>query len=231
MILLSSEGGPAGLSAAMHLAFQKRKVLVLDRRTSPMNFYTNPVNNYPGVLPLKTGREVLHKIRDDAKSMGTIIAKANVTRVDGEFPMFYVHAKPLARDENEQIYKAKTVIFATGVARKHPRVKGDWRKWLPFAGKNCISFYCPDCEAPLTTGKDILVVNAGTVNSALYIANYIKPFAKSVKIFMTEDAYVPLQKGATEKLDASGFEWYKGYIEKNNNSETPGRTVPDYTYR
>ncbi len=32
-------GGPAGLSAALHLAWHNRKVLVLDRRSGPL-FYT-----------------------------------------------------------------------------------------------------------------------------------------------------------------------------------------------
>jgi 2-polyprenyl-6-methoxyphenol hydroxylase-like FAD-dependent oxidoreductase len=31
-------GGPAGLSAAIHLAWHDRRVLVIDRRTGPLHF-------------------------------------------------------------------------------------------------------------------------------------------------------------------------------------------------
>ncbi len=207
-------GGPAGISAALHLAFHQRKVIVFDRATSPMNFYTNPVHNYPGVKPLTVGVSILRKMKAEVREVGATIATGDVIGVEGDCPEFEVHVKPATDGKMGTTIKTKTLVFATGVARKHPRVNGDWRRWLPFAGKHRISYYCPDCEAPLTIGKDIVVVNAGTANSAVHVARQIQPFAKRVRIFMTEDAYFPFTIEHRKMLEESKFEWSSGLIER-----------------
>ncbi|MCW3977710.1 MAG: NAD(P)/FAD-dependent oxidoreductase [Candidatus Bathyarchaeota archaeon] len=207
-------GGPAGISAAMHLVFHHRKIIIVDRQTSPMNFYTNPVRNYLGVRPLAAGVGILRKMRNEVKESGVTVAVQNVVDIQGEFPEFEVHVEPVAGEKRNTILNAKTLVFATGVARKHPLVNGDWRGWLPFAGKDNISYYCPDCEGPLTFGKDVLVVNAGTVNSALHVARQIRPFARRVRIFMTDDAYSPFLAQYREILEESEFEWSNGVIER-----------------
>lgn len=66
----------------------------------------------------------------------------------------------------------------------------------------------------MTVGKDVLVVNAGTVNSALHVARQIGPFASRVRIFMTDDAYSPFIDEYREILDESEFEWSNGVIER-----------------
>lgn len=207
-------GGPAGVSAAMHLCFHSRKVLIVDRLSSPMIFHTNPVNNYPGVKPLSTGVEILDKMRTEVKEYGVGFHVGNVVDITGEYPEFEIHVAGVRKsDETEQTVTVKTLVFATGIARKHPRVKGNWRGWLPFAAKKEISYYCPDCEAPLTFGKDIMIVNSGTVYHALYIARCIEPFAKSIRIFMTEDSHRPFTEEYREKLNKSKYEWSSGLIE------------------
>jgi thioredoxin reductase (NADPH) len=213
--------GPAGLSAAIHLGFQRRKVVVVDRRSSPMYFYTNPVNNYPGVQPNCSGVQILKKIRGEASDFGIPIQSGNVISVQGKCPDFEVEVLPKRRTAPPMMLKAKTLVFATGTARMHPCVKGDWRRWLRYAGKRNISFYCPECESPLTIGKDILVVNTGTVNSALYIARRVQPFARRVRIFMTEDSYMPFKEEDRSILDESGFEWMSGLIDRIE-ADTPG---------
>jgi thioredoxin reductase len=205
-------GGPAGLAACLHLSFHNRRVVVVDRRSSPMHFHTNPVSNYPGVAPLSTGREILTKLQDELKKYEVAFLHGNVVEIQGSCPEFSVTVIPKSNEEPRKL-KVKTILLATGTARKHPKVKGDWRKWLPYAGKNQISYYCPDCESPLTIGKDVLVVNAGTANSGLHVAKLLKPLAKRVKIFMTEDSYVPFTPQQREILDQSGFEWSSGLIE------------------
>jgi thioredoxin reductase (NADPH) len=217
-------GGPSGISNAMHLGFHLRKVNIVDRKSSAMNFHTNPVNNYPGVKPLCTGIEILDKMRKELSEYRVQNLYGNVIKIEGECPEFKIHVTPLNEtEEKERItLMSRTLVFATGIARKHPLVKGDWRNWLPFAGKNEISYYCPDCEAPLTSGKDIIIVNAGTVNSALYIAKCIQPYAKKIRIFMTEDGYIPFTKKEKEGLDNSGYDWVSGFIDEIK-IEKPGK--------
>jgi thioredoxin reductase (NADPH) len=206
-------GGPAGISAAMHLTFHKRNIAIIDRLTSPMNFYTNPVNNFPGVRPLTRGTDILRKMKNEVKEYGVTIKFGNIINITGKCPDFRIHIESI-KGEDGIILGARSLVFATGVSRKHPCVNGSWRRWLPFAGKNNISYYCPDCESPLTSGKDVLVINAGTVNSALHIARSIKPFARRVRIFMTEDAFSDFKNEYREILHKSGFEWTSGLIKK-----------------
>ena len=205
-------GGPAGASAALHLAYHKRSVLVLDRGTSPMHFHTNSIYNFAGAGTYNEGRSLLRQMQGVAQSAGAKFKAANVVEVSGRYPKFKVTTdwSPRTRDKSE--YIAKTLIFATGTARKHPRVDSEWVNWLPIANVGNGAYYCPDCEAPLCKGKDVLVVNAGTVGSALHVANTLTRFAKKVRILMTEDAYAPIEDQDLTKLDKSPFEWVKGTI-------------------
>jgi thioredoxin reductase len=215
-------GGPAGISAATHLGFHGRKVLVVDRRSSPMFFATTPIHNYPGIKPRIRAVDILKKMRKELREYSVETIFGNVVKIEGQFPEFQGHIGTNSRDSSPLTVLAKTLIFATGIARKHPKVSGDWKKWLPFAAKKDISYYCPDCDSPLTAGKDVLIVNAGTANSALHVARCITPYATRVRIFMTEDGCMPFTPEFEETLDKSSFEWTKGLI-KEIQVEKPGK--------
>jgi len=147
-----------------------------------------------------------------ATSAGTIYREADVVEVSGEYPLFEIKTAPSYRTKDESIYHARTIIFATGTSRKHPNVDGMWKKWLPVANVGNGAYYCPDCEAPLCKDKDVLVVNAGTVGSALHAANALTRFTDKIRILMTEDAYMPFKDQDLSKLDDSPFEWLQGNI-------------------
>ncbi|MFW9831584.1 MAG: NAD(P)/FAD-dependent oxidoreductase [Candidatus Thorarchaeota archaeon] len=204
-------GGPAGIATAMHLGFHGYKALVVDRRSSPMFFATTQIHNYPGVKPLLTSREILRKMKTELRDYNVSEIFGNVLSIQGTFPQFEAQIQS-AKGINAMAL-AKTVVFATGISRKHPRVKGSWKKWLPYAAKDGRSFYCPDCDAPLTAGKDVLIVNAGTANSALHTARCISPYASRIRIFMTEDGYVPFTEESKTILNKERFEWTSGKIQ------------------
>ena len=204
-------GGPAGIAAAMHLGFHERKVLVVDRRSSPMQYANTPIHNYPGVQPLHASVDILRKMRKELREFKVKNLFGNVLKIDGKTPNFQVTIQ--TTKEATELVTAKTVILATGIARKHPKVNGDWKQWLPYAAKNHMSYYCPDCDSPLAQGKDIIIINAGTANSALHVARCIKPFAKRIRIFMTEDAYAPFTKESETILNQSEFKWTHGLIQ------------------
>lgn len=208
-------GGPAGSSAALHLAYHKRSVLVLDRGTSPMHFHTNSILNYASGSAYHEGRSLLRAMQGEARAAGATYLEADVVEVGGRYPKFKVKTAPSYRTSDEQTYYGKTLMFATGTSRKHPRVNGQWRGWLPVANVGNGAFYCPDCEAPLCTNKKVLVVNAGTVGSALHVANALTRFtdASNIQILMTEDAYVPFEHQDLLKLENAPFAWTSGKIE------------------
>ncbi|MFW9983603.1 MAG: NAD(P)/FAD-dependent oxidoreductase [Candidatus Odinarchaeota archaeon] len=218
-------GGPAGISAAMHLGFHERRVMIVDRKSSPMFFSTNAIQNYPGVKPLISARDILRKMRTELREYAVESLFGNVVKIEGNYPRFRVHIETMSKEKAQTTVSATTLVFATGISRKHPRVKGEWQKWLPFAAKKEISFYCPDCDSPLTAGKDVLIVNAGTANSALHVARCIKPYAQRIRIFMTEDGYVPFTKESEKILNQSGYEWMSGLIDDIQIEEPGERQV------
>ncbi len=205
-------GGPAGVSAALHLAFHKRSVLVLDRGTSPMYFHTNSILNFSGSV-YHEGRSLLRNMQGESRAAGAEFLAADVIEISGRYPKFKVKTQSSFRSKDDNEYFTRTILLATGTSRKHPKVKGQWRGWLPVANVGNSSFYCPDCEAPLCKDKEVLVVNAGTVGSALHVANTLTRFTDKIKILMTEDAYAPIENQDISKLDNSPFEWVKGKIE------------------
>ncbi|MHA1964095.1 MAG: NAD(P)/FAD-dependent oxidoreductase [Candidatus Thorarchaeota archaeon] len=204
-------GGPAGSSAALHLAYHERNVLVLDRGTSPMHFHTNSIMNFSGSV-YHEGRSLLRNVQGEARAAGAEYIAADVVEISGRYPKFTVRTEPSYRTDDRNEYHAKLLLIATGTARKHPQVDGKWRGWLPVANVGNGAFYCPDCEAPLCRDKDVLVVNVGTVGSALHVANCVSRFTKKVQILMTEDAFVPFGQQDLQKLEESPYKWTSGKI-------------------
>ncbi|MFX1485410.1 MAG: NAD(P)/FAD-dependent oxidoreductase [Promethearchaeota archaeon] len=204
-------GGPAGTSAALHLAYHERSVLVLDRGTSPMHFHTNSILNFSGSV-YHEGRSLLRNIQGEARAAGAEYKAADVVDISGKYPKFKLRTKPSYRTDDEGEYYGKTLLFATGTSRKHPKVDGRWRSWLPVADVGNGAFYCPDCEAPLCKDKQVLIVNAGTVGSALHVAKSLTRFTDKIQILMTEDAYVPFEHQDLLLLQNSPFPWTSGKI-------------------
>lgn len=215
-------GGPSGCSAALHLAYHKRNVLVLDRGTSPMHFHTNPIMNFASGRTYEEGRSLLRQLQGVAQSAGAKFKAADAIEVHGKYPEFIIKTKRSYRTNDYSKYKCKTLIFATGTARKHPKVDGHWRKWLPVANVGNAAYYCPDCEAPLCKGKDVIVVNTGTVGSAMHVCNALSRFTKKIRLLMTEDSYVPIESQDLSKLDKFPFEWTSGKI-KSVEFPIPGK--------
>ncbi|MHA2349046.1 MAG: NAD(P)/FAD-dependent oxidoreductase [Candidatus Thorarchaeota archaeon] len=215
-------GGPAGCSAAMHLAYHERSVLVLDRGTSPMHFHTNSIMNFASGGTYNEGKTLLRQMQGAAQAAGAKFIEADVVEVSGSYPKFTIRTDKSYRTDDKSVYYAKTLLFATGTARKHPKVDGKWRNWLPLANVGNGAFYCPDCEAPLVKGKKVLVVNTGTVGSAIHVCNAISRFTKDVTILMTEDSYVPINEKDLPRLDESPFEWKLGTI-KSIDFPRPGK--------
>ena len=204
-------GGPAGCSAALHLAFHERSVLVLDRGTSPMAFHTNSILNFPGSV-YNEGRSLLRSMQGEARAAGAEFIAADVVEVSGRYSDFRLRTSPSYRTKDENEYHAKLLLIATGTSRKHPKVNGQWRGWLPVANVGNAALYCPDCEAPLCKDKEVLIVNAGTVGSALHVANSLTRFTDKIQILMTEDAYIPFESQDLSKLNDSPFPWTSGTI-------------------
>ena len=78
--------GPAGCSAALHLAYHERSVLVLDRGTSPMYFHTNSILNFASSETYHEGRALLKQMQGVATKAGAVFyAQLFEKQLDGIF--------------------------------------------------------------------------------------------------------------------------------------------------
>jgi thioredoxin reductase len=231
-------GGPAGLTAGLHLAWHGRKVAVIDRTTGPLYFTLELLHNVPG-MPAASGAEIQKRLRAQAREMGAELVRGDVVRIEGADGDFR-----LAGAAGER-WRARTLVLATGVARYHPTVDGDFTPCLAYAGKGTM-FYCLDCEAPEVTGKDTLVIATATAKSGAGLALGLTPYTRRLRLLLTGDtdlgeeraaelaaAGIPVLTGAIRRLlgnkrDLHGLELASGEVLEAEaffvSSPSPGRT-------
>ncbi|RMF59837.1 MAG: NAD(P)/FAD-dependent oxidoreductase [Calditrichaeota bacterium] len=199
-------GGPAGLSAAIHLAWHDRRVLVLDRRTGPLNFTLEKLYNVPG-MPEARGIDVLRNLREQATRLGAEWQQANVVSAQKQEHGFVL------RSQDGREWSSRTVLLATGIARYHPTVNGDFRPCFAYAGKGNL-FYCPDCEAPEIRNKETVVIGTGPADWAAGMAVGLSRYTPKLRVLLTGDTKLSPDKA--ERLRAKGIDIIQGQIRKLN---------------
>jgi thioredoxin reductase (NADPH) len=170
-------GGPAGLSAALHLAWHRRKVLVIDRVTGPLFFTLEKLWNVPG-MPGATGAEIQKSLKAQAVEMGAEVQRGSVVRAEGMEGDFL-----LTGGKGEQ-WRGRTLLLATGVARYHPTVDGDFTPCFSYAGKGNL-FYCTDCEGPELFGRDTIVLGAGPADWGAGMAVGLSRYTDKMRLLLT----------------------------------------------
>jgi len=170
-------GGPAGLTAAIHLAWHDRKVLVIDRRTGPLFFTIEKLQNVPG-MPAVRGVDIQAQMASQAEALGVEAVRANVTSAEGKAGSFTL------KGEQGEVWTCRTLLLATGVARYHPTVDGDYTPCFKYAGKGNM-YYCPDCEAPEIRDKDTIVIGTGPADWAAGMALGLSRYTNRLRVLLT----------------------------------------------
>jgi thioredoxin reductase (NADPH) len=197
-------GGPAGLTAAIHLAWHDRKVLVIDRVTGPLFFTLEQLYNVPG-MPEVRGSEIQKRLKEQAETMGAEVQRGSVVKAEGKEGDFL-----LTGEKGEQ-WRGRTVLLATGVSRYHPLVDGDFTPCFHYAGKGNL-FYCTDCEAPEVQGKDTIVIGVGSAESAAGTAVGLSRYTDRLRILAT--AGTELSERHAGKLRTKGIAMIPGQIKR-----------------
>lgn len=197
-------GGPAGLAAALHLAWHDRKVLVLDRTTGPLFYTLELLHNVPG-MPAVSGAEIQKRLRKQAQEMGAEVQRGNVVRAAGQEGDFR-----LSGEKGEE-WRGRTLLLATGVARYHPLVDGDFTPCFAYAGKGNL-FYCSDCAAPEIAGKDTLVLGAGSADQAAGMALGLSRYTDRLRVLATADTELSARRA--EQLRQKGIPVLAGKIRR-----------------
>lgn len=161
-------GGPAGFSAALYSARGAASTAIIDVSMlggQPSNYLE--LENYPGMKKIG-GFDLMEKFEEHADMFGV-----------QKFPMQEVESvdlisNPKVIKTKEGIFKAKSVIIATGAKPMKLGVKGE----LEYIGRGVS--YCAVCDGSFYQDRVVAVVGGG--NSAVEEAMYLTKFASKVYI-------------------------------------------------
>ncbi len=173
VIILGS--GPAGFSAAIYAARGNVKTAIIDISMfggQPSNYLE--LENYPG-FSLIGGFELMEKFEEHADKFGV-----------EKFPMVEIQNVKLTSaikeiETTDTIFKAKSVIIATGAQAKKLGIKGEEE----FKGRGVS--YCAICDGAFYKDKTVAVVGGG--NAALEEAMYLTKFAQKVYVIHRRDEF------------------------------------------
>jgi thioredoxin reductase (NADPH) len=174
-------GGPAGLTAGQYTSRSKLKTLILDKsKTAGALAFTSKIENYPGLIKPISGKELLDIFRNQAIEFGAEYIEAQVVgaRLTETIKEIYTM---------DGVYKAKTVIIATGAMGRKPSFKGEEE----LLGRGVS--YCAICDAAFFRGKTVCVL--GSSEEAVKEAGLLTRFAAKVYLISPQS-----------KVTAGGYE-------------------------
>jgi thioredoxin reductase (NADPH) len=156
--------GPAGLTAAIYLAREGVKTLVLEKlATGGQVITTNFVENYPGFPEGVGGLELMEKLEHQARRFGAeIILPADVTAINEREGLYELLTEQTS-------YRAPAIVVATG---------SDYRR-LDVPGADSLTgrgvHYCATCDGPFYRKKTVAVVGGGSsaVDESVFLLNFV----------------------------------------------------------
>lgn len=167
--------GPAGISASLYTKRANLETLIISKGMGTLEKVGN-IENYYGLEKNTNGNKLQQIGEEQAKSLGIEIKKEEVMQI--EYDTNFI-VKTL-----NHIYKAKTIILATGSNRKTLNIKGI----KEFEGKGVS--YCATCDAFFFRNKNVGIL--GSKEYALHEAQTLLPIAKSVT--MLTNGEKPVEK-------------------------------------
>ena len=214
-------GGPAGASAAIYAARKGIRTGLLAETVGGQVLETLGIENIIGT-----------KYTEGPKFM------AEVETHIREYPVDIISAQRAAKLEKKELVelsldsgatlKSKTVVIATGARWRSIGVPGEQE----FKNKGIA--YCPHCDGPLFTGKDVAVIGGGNsgVEAAIDLAGIVKhvtviefmPELKADKILQERlralHNVTIVTNAQTKEISGSGQVESLTYIDRESGAET-----------
>ncbi len=141
-------GGIAGLTAALYLARQNLKTLVVTMDVGGQLLLATEIQNYPGFKSID-GFSLSKKVEEQAKLSGAEFKYDEVTEIIREGDLFVV------RTVTGGEYRADALVLAFGKKPRELGVPGEEK----FKGKGVS--YCATCDAPLFRDKRVVLAGVG----------------------------------------------------------------------
>jgi len=156
-------GGPAGASAAIYAARKGIRTGIVAERFGGQVMDTMGIENFISVTRTE-GSKLVASLEEHVKDYD--IDAMNLQRAKR------LEKKDLIEVEleNGAVLKSKSVIVATGARWRNVGVPGE----AEFKNKGVA--YCPHCDGPLFTGKDVAIIGGGNsgVEAAIDLAGIVK---------------------------------------------------------
>lgn len=166
-------GGPAGLSAALYASRANLNALVLENAAIGGQLATtSEIENYPGGMLNATGPAITERMKEQSIYFGSVIKNEN-------YKNMIIQDKYFILTTDKEVYKAKTVIIATGSKHKLMGAKGEEE----YRGLGVS--YCATCDANFFRGLKVAVVGGG--DSAIDEGIFLTKFADKVTIIHRRD--------------------------------------------
>jgi alkyl hydroperoxide reductase subunit F len=168
-------GGPAGAAAAVYAARKRLRTLLLTPDFGGQSLVSAGIQNWIGEISI-TGLELGEKLRKHVEAQKDVEIKTPAKAIavsERSGCVFEVET------DKGSVYRAKTVIVASGGRRKHLQVPGEDR----LGGQGVA--YCSTCDAPFFQGRDVAVVGSG--NSALETVIDLAQYAGKLYLLIRGD--------------------------------------------
>lgn len=170
-------GGPAGVAAGVYAARKRLKTLLVAESFGGQSMDSMGIQNWIGTVNIsgpdlgKALEAHMQAYADGIVEIKTGFRATKVAKEDGGF----------AVTVGSQVYKAKTVLIASGSVRRKLEVPGS----KEFENKGIT--YCASCDGPLFTDQDTIVIGGG--NAAFETAAQLLAYAKSVTLLNRSETF------------------------------------------
>jgi len=159
-------GGPAGLTAAIY-GIRAGLSLVLAEKFSPGGQVVNSyeIENYPGFAEPVEGWELMSRMEEQARRLGTEIINGDIISVDKSGDIFSVKM-------DGAVIESRSVIVAAGASHRKLGVPGEKESM----GRGVS--YCATCDGAFYKDRITVVIGGGDV--ALEEAHFLTRFSSRV---------------------------------------------------
>ena len=163
--------GPAGLTSALYAGRANKKILVLETKVPGGQIVNaHKVTNYPGIDNI-SGSDYATNLYNQVLNLGVEVKFETVLSINDNKEV----------TTNNNTYKAKAIILATGAENRRLRIENEDK----LVGKGVS--YCATCDGNFYKGKEVAVVGGG--NSALEDALYLSDIASKVYLIHRRDSF------------------------------------------
>ncbi|MDP2705069.1 MAG: FAD-dependent oxidoreductase [Patescibacteria group bacterium] len=163
-------GGPGGVAAGVYAARKQLKTLFLTKDFGGQSIVSSDIQNWIGTvsIPGTEFAQALEKhLRAYARDVVEVRTGEWINKIEKTKDGFSVTT-------DKATYAAKTVLVATGSARRKLSVTGA----DTFENKGVT--YCASCDGPLFSGQDVVVIGGG--NAGFETAAQLLAYTKSVTL-------------------------------------------------